>query len=211
MVNRRRIRWRQNRLHNAFARQDHLRQCDRRSDTQGVRRIGSQCQPCRGGTGTSVCCGRIPCRTWKRSVSVRPSWGVPRTWRISVHSAKCRFGNHQGQRRSKVIQSIRTPGPWRYDGSWDWGVVKAGTFQICQAREPVSACSEEIKAECRREGKDPWEANARLIAKSPQLLEALEELVDFSSPIGFGRDCQRSIAAFQNARAIISEAKGETK
>ena len=51
-------------------------------------------------------------------------------------------------------------------------------------------------------GKEETEANARLISKAPELLEALEELVAESGI--YGRDKTKMI------KQLIAEAKGET-
>lgn len=77
-----------------------------------------------------------------------------------------------------------TPGPWAYrpDVLDDWGIVRApvteqGRFLggiICQARDP-EALDALTLASHREKKTDPWEANARLIAAAPELLEALEE------------------------------------
>lgn len=78
---------------------------------------------------------------------------------------------------------MHTPGPWHYrpDEHDDWGIVRAsnevGRFLgpiICQARDPDA--SDEITLSRHCEAKtDPWEANARLIASAPDLLEALRK------------------------------------
>jgi hypothetical protein len=66
-----------------------------------------------------------------------------------------------------------TPGPWSYRSQPhdDWGVVRAGRFIICQARDPDVYESADLDAH-RRAKTDPWEANARLIAAAPDLLSA---------------------------------------
>lgn len=72
--------------------------------------------------------------------------------------------------------SGHTPGPWSYrtQPHDDWGVVRAGRYIICQARDP--RVDHLDLGEYRRTKVDPFEANARLIAAAPDLLEALEEL-----------------------------------
>lgn len=63
-----------------------------------------------------------------------------------------------------------TPGPWAYrpDPYDDWGVVKAGPCVLCQVRDP-EAIDEAVLSSHRRNGTDPWEANARRIASLPDL------------------------------------------
>jgi len=73
-----------------------------------------------------------------------------------------------------------TPGPWSYRQSEydDWGTVRSasGGF-ICQAHDPDIWSGEQL-ARHRAAKTDPWEANARLIAAAPELLEALRNLAD---------------------------------
>ncbi|MFN3169266.1 MAG: hypothetical protein ACE37E_01075 [Hyphomicrobiales bacterium] len=68
-----------------------------------------------------------------------------------------------------------TPGPWLYRPFEfdDWGTVRAGKEHICQARYS-GAMDQELLAQHRKAGTDPWEANARLIAAAPELLEAAQ-------------------------------------
>jgi hypothetical protein len=63
-----------------------------------------------------------------------------------------------------------TPGPWLYrpDQYDDWGVVKSGCFVLCQVRDPL-ALDKDILSEHRVSGTDPWTANARRIARVPEM------------------------------------------
>lgn len=94
-----------------------------------------------------------------------------------------------------------TKGPWSYglEDYDDWGIarVPAG-FIICQARAPVT---EEEKSQCRVNGTDPYEANARLIAAALELLEALDNL---AIAIGMGWDLH---GVLNVARTAIAKAR----
>jgi len=75
--------------------------------------------------------------------------------------------------------SGHTPGPWDYRSQPhdDWGVVRAGRYIICQARDPNVDHLD--LSHYRRTKTDPFEANARLISAAPDLLEQLESCVAF--------------------------------
>lgn len=70
------------------------------------------------------------------------------------------------------------PGPWAYRPQKfdDWGYVRAPDVGdgwmpfICQAKSPSTEGEED---EARRNGTDPWGANARFIAASRELVPAL--------------------------------------
>lgn len=107
-----------------------------------------------------------------------------------------------------------TPGPWVYrpHDHDDWGIVRVTAdesrygFVICQARNP-DVIGDSLDA-YRKSGGDPYEANARLIAAAPALLDALRGLLDeiAKSP------CADSIldsAAAGHAFAALSQAGGE--
>lgn len=80
------------------------------------------------------------------------------------------------QRLGQEFDQTHTPGPWLYRSREhdDWGVVRIedGGF-ICQAKDPRTAWNESVFAAHRIANTDPWEANARLIAAAPELLEVL--------------------------------------
>lgn len=63
-----------------------------------------------------------------------------------------------------------TPGPWAYRPTQydDWGTVRAGEWFLCQAKDPRHLEDDHLNS-CRKNGCDPWEANARLIAMAPDL------------------------------------------
>jgi hypothetical protein len=105
-----------------------------------------------------------------------------------------------------MTNAKHTPGPWSYRPQKydDWGYVRgpkeADGFQpfICQAKD-MRAMDEDVLNEHRRNGTDPWEANARLIAAAPDLLEALERIV-------FDWDGEPD--DMSEAHAAIAKAKG---
>ncbi len=76
------------------------------------------------------------------------------------------------------MASKHTPGPWVYrtDDACDWGWVSTadGEF-IAQAKDPRANDGATLNAH-RAARTDPWEANARLIAAAPDLLEVCEAL-----------------------------------
>jgi hypothetical protein len=85
-----------------------------------------------------------------------------------------------------------TPGPWRYVKNT--GVV---TSDECH----IGYIGDFKDKELLRFNKDRWEADARLIAAAPELLEALEATLDRSR----SGDEQEAIA-----RAAIAKARGQS-
>jgi len=81
--------------------------------------------------------------------------------------------------------SIQTPGPWREPNDPAW-----------LGSEPSS---------------DETEANARLIAAAPELLEVLKELaaLDFGAQIMNDDDTRRIDFVARRARAAIAKAEGK--
>lgn len=75
-----------------------------------------------------------------------------------------------------------SPGPWSYrpQDYDDWGVVRSAPdhlgrqWVICQARSPWRQGVE--LAQYRRDGTDPWEADARLIASAPTMFDRIAAL-----------------------------------
>lgn len=102
-----------------------------------------------------------------------------------------------------MTQAAHTPGPWAYrpDTHDDWGTVRAGRYHICQARDPRYVDDEYLR-QCRVERRDPWEANARLIAAAPELLASLQELLELHI-------AHHNNPAHVSARAAIAKARGQ--
>src|SRR3546814_17595280 len=71
---------------------------------------------------------------------------------------------------------------------------------ICQASNPYALDDVTLNAH-RRAKTDPWEANARLIAAAPDLLEALQLVWDT-----YGMDPSVDSSIWQTARAAIAKA-----
>jgi hypothetical protein len=108
-----------------------------------------------------------------------------------------------------------TPRPWEYRGAEhdDWGIVRGGEVGewgmrgiICQARDP-KVLDGEVLNEHRRAKTDPWEANARLIAAAPELLEALEEAADTFDK--FAADLREEDSELHAQRIAVAELKAE--
>lgn len=118
-----------------------------------------------------------------------------------------------------------TPGPWIYRANEydDWGMVRAAPdakgrmFVICQARNPSVRYDDLDKYRVSRT--DPYEANARLIAAAPELLEALKPFAAMAAaydPEADGDDDQDAwfygarptIGQLRRARAAITKAEG---
>lgn len=90
-----------------------------------------------------------------------------------------------------------TPGPWFVNrNSVDCGAGKisievAGDYFICQVDESVSQ-----------------EANAALIAAAPELLQALEAMLNADRAYEYGGYTESELAAINQARAAIAKARG---
>ena len=102
-----------------------------------------------------------------------------------------------------------TPGPWILDGFEVSGEISGAA--ICRVLEADDfPCVEEgteadVQAEC--------EANARLVAAAPDLLEALRKLMALNDNRGtFGGELyqDRVDRAWDEARAALAKAEGRT-
>ena len=128
-----------------------------------------------------------------------------------------------------------TPGPWVFDcggGTEEkfpqlacgasWGNIRDGNGHIVAQVRVID--SEEVRSEYRHEklwGKTPPKTLAitRLVAKSRELLEALEEMVnmecagcEIGNEFGFSEElCSKHGCIAFEPKCLIAEAKGETK
>lgn len=95
---------------------------------------------------------------------------------------------------------MHTPGPWRVSGCRMRTLSECDNYLVEhgdeQERSPLIA---EIFTD---DSRLPVEANARLIAAAPKLLEALEGLVDAGEKLNLDFD-------LTEARSAITAAKGE--
>jgi hypothetical protein len=94
-----------------------------------------------------------------------------------------------------------TPGPWSYDDSrkyYSRRVVRMNGVIVCAMGEHGIGAPDEHEIT----------ANARLIAKAPELLAALRGILDNQSPLGDGytQVCTLDVEA---AERIIAEIEGE--
>ena len=93
--------------------------------------------------------------------------------------------------------SKHTPGPWEIEEHYHSGYRWISGPEHSQFAQVVWCMEDEDRSpEC--------EANAHLIAAAPELLEALEMMLEMSEMGGFGK-----AAAEDVARAAIAKVKGE--
>ena len=93
-----------------------------------------------------------------------------------------------------MSEAKHTPGPWLADGA-----------SVYEERDDFSVICNFWSSSLPE-----WEANARLIAAAPDLLEALEQLVIEYDDVELADAEPSSLtAAFNAARAAIAKAKGK--
>lgn len=101
------------------------------------------------------------------------------------------------------MDTKHTPGPWivKTAINGDRGIVAPGIGILAECFVAIRNM-DEVSPEC--------EANARLIAAAPGLLEALEEMIELASPNIYPQPdkSQSGWAKLQRARAAIAKAKG---
>ncbi len=97
------------------------------------------------------------------------------------------------------MSTKHTPGPWQSDAageSHEWVVLSSENQSICACMNGVG-------------GKDRVQANARLIAAAPELLEALEDVLKITM---FHSNPESELERRKSkARAAIAKAKGVRK
>lgn len=95
-----------------------------------------------------------------------------------------------------------TPGPWL--------VQETTVYALNDERNPANRFTASVDSgwadEKRRISRQEVEANARLIAAAPELLEALSQAVESMQDSGY----QNSHVAVMAARAAIDKATGES-
>ena len=95
--------------------------------------------------------------------------------------------------------SEHTPGPWAVNPF-------RTTVDACDDEGPLPICK--LLWPTNRRSEDETEANARLIAAAPELLEALQELMDEQNGPPLIRDAPAWEAAMSKARAAIAKVEG---
>jgi hypothetical protein len=91
-----------------------------------------------------------------------------------------------------------TKGPWYVSGD-----------EVCADTDKGQAELATVHDECEYQPRLPKEANARLMASAPEMLEALEELMDPSHTCGCDCTMSEPCPIGEKARAAIAKAKGE--
>lgn len=97
---------------------------------------------------------------------------------------------------------LHTPGPWRDEGNGDIQGIEDNGY----GRGPVDVCSVYLRTAPGR-----TEANTRLIAAAPDLLEALQDLVeilDMALMVGIPTLPRGADGPAVKARAAIAKATG---
>ena len=105
------------------------------------------------------------------------------------------------------MEAKHTPGPWVIA---DGGPIIADSQNMIAVTLDMFDSNEDLSTWIQtRVTRPEREANARLIAAAPELLEALEELVTALDYAVTRRSRARRDAAVKSARAAIAKARGE--
>lgn len=112
---------------------------------------------------------------------------------------------------TEMKKSKHTPGPWLQEGNWVY--AEGDPIRLSGGKEirpnaftlSVSPGPDRTREEA--------EANARLIAAAPELLEALECMIIGACAVAVLHNGERAVLqdAVNIARAAIAKAKGETQ
>lgn len=104
------------------------------------------------------------------------------------------------QMQEVVVMSKHTPGPWHVDTSSisQFNIVDSNLFVVCD-----TICGEEKSDEVN-------EANAKLIAAAPEMLEILERAYKTLRPIIAEIALPSKDHLMGSMNAVIKKAKGET-
>jgi hypothetical protein len=98
------------------------------------------------------------------------------------------------------MEAKHTPGPWTVSEEWDGTSIKAGQFHVTHTIQSCGFHEPEVD-------KAVTQANARLIAAAPELLQAAKDFVEWFECSRIG---DKPIAEWSHARAAIAKATGET-
>ncbi len=109
-----------------------------------------------------------------------------------------------------------TPGPWTVQdaGPFSGNVVRAevvaGEFKVCEIEDSAVNEDQNIGNHARKRAVKRDEANARLIAASPKLVEVIEDLLTTAKECGFdtwpGDSAAEFAAACTRAREALATA-----
>jgi len=105
-----------------------------------------------------------------------------------------------------------TPGPWRYAYDPirdDWGYIRLANKVVIARANTFKLCTEDDLSLHRENGTDPCAADARLIAASPAMADALEKAIPVLLSAHENDASVVSWAALERARAALKIAKGE--
>lgn len=111
--------------------------------------------------------------------------------------------NTNTQSTPKPAQVGHTPGPWTYDGMWS--LIMAGKYEIAAIH-----CARTIEDTRKRKRIDETQANARLIAAAPDLLNACKAICR-ELEYAFGGHSQMpemEAKFYEQAQTAISRAEG---
>src|SRR3990167_5823977 len=98
-----------------------------------------------------------------------------------------------------MTQHTHTPGPWIAEG---WTVI--ADRKTRRNRAMVADCASAPMLETQ------WNANARLIAEAPAMLEALTEAIQFVAKWANDNDSKIGFRMVHRMESVIARVRGET-